>query len=139
MLKILKTVFAILVLMALAFPTFSKEIGNEMDHTGHVGKKIHETEIDGYQLAYHLLLLEKGASHHLMVYIKGPGGTKIKEAKLGFLIKGPDGAGQKVMAEGMKGAFGANVDFKAAGTYLIKMKALIGERKLIDAFTFETD
>lgn len=123
--------------LASAYPASSKETANEMDHSSHLGKKIHETAVDGYRLAYHLLELDKGAGHHLMVYITAPEGKKFEEAKLGFLIKGPDGSTQKLMAEGMKGAFGANVDFKTVGAYMIKMKAVIGVKKLIDAFTYE--
>jgi hypothetical protein len=135
--RILKLFAIVALLLTLAFPAASKETAGEMDHTGHVGENIHETNIDGYRLAYHLLELDRVPGHHLMVYITGPEGKKIEKAKLGFLIKGPDGSKQKLMAEGMKGAFGTNADFKAAGAYLIKMKALIGEKKLLDAFTYE--
>ncbi|MBW1789070.1 MAG: hypothetical protein JRK53_21065, partial [Deltaproteobacteria bacterium] len=133
--KILKIFVVAGLFLASAYPALAKETANKMDHSDHVGKMIHETSVEGYRLAYHLLELDKGVGHHLMVYVTGPEGKKIEGAKLGFLIKGPDGSKQKLMAEGMKGAFGANADFRVVGAYLIKMKAVIGEKKLLDAFT----
>ena len=59
------------------------------------------------------------------------------QGKVGYLVVGPDGRKQKVMAMAMKEAFGADVDFTAKGPYTIKIKALIGNAKLLDKFTYE--
>lgn len=72
-----------------------------------------------------------------MVYIMDPEGKEIEEAKVGFLVTGPDGSKQKLMAMGMKNAFGVDVNFKVKGTYLIKMKAVTGGKKLIDSFEYK--
>ena len=47
-----------------------------------------------------------------MVYVMDPDGHAVEEAKLGYLVEGPDGAKQKLMTMGMQGAYGANVNFK---------------------------
>ena len=46
-------------------------------------------------------------THHLMVYVMDPDGQAVQEAKLGYLVEGPDGTKQKLMAMGMQGAYGA--------------------------------
>jgi hypothetical protein len=38
---------------------------------------------------------------------------------------------------GMQGAFGANANFKNKGTYTVKTKFLIGDKKLLDSFSYE--
>jgi hypothetical protein len=108
-----------------------------MDHSGHVGEKIYEASVGDYQFAYHLVDLKEEDLRHLMVYIMAPEGKMADDAKVGFLVKGPDGSKQKLMAAGMKGAFGANVDFKAKGAYTIKMKLVTGGEKLFDEFIYE--
>jgi hypothetical protein len=109
----------------------------KMDHTEHVGKKIHESTVQGYRLAYHLLDLPNREAHHLMVYIVDPAGIAVTKAKVGYLVTGPDKAKQKAMAMGMKNAFGADVDMTVPGTYSIKTKALAGGKKLLDQFAYE--
>ena len=147
---ILNTVI-ILIAAALAIPAFSQEGGSTTDHSGHVGVLIHESTIEGYVFAYHLIDMKKGAAemknmkgakesdttHHLMVYVKDPDGRAVEGAKLGYLVVGPDSAKQKLMAMGMQGAFGANVDFKVTGTYTIKTKLQAGDKKLFDKFNYE--
>ena len=108
-----------------------------MDHTDHVGDKIHETSLQGYRLAYHLLELPGRDVHHLMTYIVDTNGQAITTAKLGYLVVGPNGGKQKVMAMGMKDAFGGDVNLNAKGNYIINMKALMGDVKVLDRFTHE--
>jgi hypothetical protein len=74
-----------------------------------------------------------------MVYIQNPEGSNISQAKVGFLIIGPDKSKQKLMAMGMKGAFGADVDLRKKGHYTIKTKAVTDEKMLIDKFVYESE
>ena len=113
--------------------------GKTMDHSQHMGEKIHESKVEGYQFAYHLLNMEDRATHHMMVYIMAPDGGQVEDAKVGYLVSGPDGTKQKMMAMGMKGAYGADLDFKQKGTYSVKMKAVTGDKKLLDEFTYEIE
>ena len=113
--------------------------GKTMDHSQHMGEKIHESKVEGYQFAYHLLNMEDRATHHMMVYILAPDGGKVEDAKVGFLVNGPDGTKQKMMAMGMQGAYGADLDFKQNGSYTVKMKAVTGDQKLLDEFTYEVE
>ena len=137
--------------VALVLPAISQNSGSAVDHSGHVGVIIHESEIEGYHFAYHLMDIQKGTAemkdmkgskeadttHHLMVYVKDPDGRAVEAAKLGYLVEGPDGAKQKLMTMGMQGAYGANVNFKSKGTYTIKAKFLAGDKKLLDRFNYE--
>ena len=137
--------------VSLVLPAFSQDSGSKMDHSGHVGVVIHESTIEGYGFAYHLIDIRKGTAemkdmkgskeadmtHHLMVYIMDPKGRAVEGAKLGYLVEGPDGAKQKLMTMGMQNAYGANVNFKNKGTYTVKTKFLIGDKKLLDRFSYE--
>ena len=145
--------FAVLIFfgVALAHQAFSQDSKSPTDHSGHLGVKIHESTIEGYGFAYHLIDIRKGTeemkdmkgpkeadmTHHLMVYVKDPDGRPAEGAKLGYLVEGPDGAKQKLMTMGMQGAYGANVNFKQKGMYTIKAKCLIGDKKLFDRFSYE--
>ena len=147
--------FAVLIFfgVALALPAFSQDSGSAIDHSGHIGVIIHESEIEGYRFAYHLIDIQKGTeemkdmkgpkeadmTHHLMVYVMAPDGNAIEGAKLGYLVEGPDGAKQKLMTMGMQGAFGANANFKTKGTYTVKTKFLAGDKKLLDKFSYEVN
>jgi len=113
--------------------------GKATDHSQHMGEKIHESKVEGYQLAYHLLNMKDRATHHMMVYILTPDGGKVEDAKVGYLVEGPDGTKQKMMAMGMKGAYGADLDFKQKGTYTVKMKAVTADKKFMDEFTYEVE
>ena len=138
---------------ALALPAYSQDSGSTMDHSKHVGVMIHESTIEGYRFAYHLIDIQKGTeemkdmkgpkeadmTHHLMVYVKDPDGRPAEGAKLGYLVEGPDGAKQKLMTMGMQGAFGANANFKTKGTYTVKTKFLAGDKKLLDKFSYEVN
>ena len=111
--------------------------GKTMDHSQHMGDKIHESKVEGYQFAYHLLNMKDRDTHHMMVYILAPDGGKVEDAKIGFLVNGPDGTKQKMMAMGMQGAYGADLDFKQKGSYTVKLKAVTGDQKFLDEFTYE--
>lgn len=144
-------VLPIVIGIALALPGFSQHSGSATDHSKHIGAVVHESTIEGYRFAYHLIDLRKDAdqlkgmegtqaadqTHHLMVYVMDPDGQAVKEAKLGYLVEGPGDAKQKLMAMGMQGAYGANVDFKQQGAYTIKVKCVIGAKKLFDRFSYE--
>ena len=137
--------------VALVLPALSQDSGSTIDHSGHLGIVIHESEIEGYRFAYHLIDIQKGTeemkemkgskeadmTHHLMVYVMDPDGLAVEEAKLGYLVEGPDGAKQKLMTMGMQGAYGANVNLKNKGMYTVKTKFLVGDKKLLDKFSYE--
>ena len=145
--------FAVLIYcgVALALPAHSQDSGSATDHSKHVGAMIHESTIEGYRFAYHLIdnrkpseemkdmkgSKEADTTHHLMVYVLDPDGRSVEGAKLGYLVEGPDGTIQKLMAMGMQGAFGANANFMTKGTYIVKTKFLAGDKKLIDKFNYE--
>ena len=120
----------------------------QMDHSAHRGPNIHNSSVDGYSLAYHLIdmrekmkdmenMPEMAATHHMMVYVTGPDGAVVGQAKVGYLVVGPDGNQQKLMAMGMSDGFGADVDFKAPGAYTVRTKAVTGDTTLLDEFTYE--
>lgn len=135
----------------LSFAAGSHDQGSATDHSEHVGAMIHESDIEGYRFAYHLIDMSKNPkmmegmkgtkdadkTHHLMVYVKDPQGRSVDGAKLGYLVEGPDGAKQKLMTMGMQGAYGANVNFNDKGMYTIKAKFLAGDKKLFDQFSYE--
>ncbi|MBE0618739.1 MAG: hypothetical protein IH608_12580 [Proteobacteria bacterium] len=128
--------------------------GQAMEHEARMGQKIHESTVEGYELVYHTMdnaaAMEKMKdmkgmqghdmsqmkSHHLMLYIVGPDGKPVDDAKVGYKVEGPAGE-QKTMAMGMEGGFGADVELKAKGTYEIKAKAMIGDKSLVDEFKYE--
>ena len=142
--KLVTAIFFSIVFSPMAF---AGEQEQKIDHSGHIGSKIHESVVADYQFAYHLIdrqeltksTKEMDKSHHMMVYIIDPEGRKVEEAKVGYLVKGPDGSTQKLMTMGMQGAYGADLNFKIKGTYTVKMKAVTGEKKLLDTFTYEVE
>ena len=120
----------------------------QMDHSGHRGPNVHNSMVDGHHLAYHLIdmrekmkdmenMPEMKATHHMMVYVTGPDGAVLAQAKVGYLVVGPDGQQQKLMAMGMSDGFGADVDFGAPGAYTVKTKAVANGTTLRDEFTYE--
>ena len=123
---------------------------HQMDHSGHRGAGIHDSSVDGYLFSYHLIDLrekmqdmenmpEMKATHHMMVYVASPDGAPVAEAKVGYLVIGPDGEQQRLMAMGMSGGFGADVDLGAPGAYTVKTKAVAGNTTLLDEFTYEVN
>jgi len=115
------------------------------DHTAHMGDLIHESAVEGYHLAYHLIDMQQHTAgmkdmpmtHHLMVFVQGPDGKAVTEAKAGYLVKNPDGTDQKVMTMAMNKGFGADVNLKAKGVYTIKAKIVAPDKQLLDSFPYE--
>jgi len=107
------------------------------DHPDGQGTHIHESTVDDYQFYYVLYHFPDRKTWHLMVSITAPEGAKVEQGKVGFLVTGPDGSKQKGMAMGMKGAYGADMDFGERGVYTVKTKAVFGDRKLFDRFKYE--
>ena len=127
----------ILLFCFLSSATLAYGDQTKMDHSTHTGKKIHESQVQGFQLAYHLLTLPGSHLHHLMVYIVDANRNAVTKGKVGYLVVGPNGGKQTVMAESMKTAFGGNVNFSMRGTYTIGTKAVFDDKKLLDKFVFE--
>jgi hypothetical protein len=120
------------------------------------GTMIREAKVEGYSLHYHLLnwkernILMKGmegmampgvdltgkATHHLLLYPQGTEGKGIPSAKVGFKITAPDGSVQTTLTMEMQGGYGADVVMPAKGTYIVKMRAVVGEKTIVDEFTF---
>lgn len=109
------------------------------DHSGHMGEKIHESTVEGYRFAYHLLDLPGRKAKHLIVYIIDTEGKPVNEAKVGYLVVDPGKNEQMVMAMAMKDSFGGDVDFSLKGKYTIKSKAVVGDKNLLDSFTYVVD
>ena len=117
------------------------------------GKQIHESTVNEYRLAYNLIGMggagaemegHKGhegpmPTHHLMVYIADPDGNPVHQAKVGFLIKAPEGKDQKVMAMGMAGGYGADISLRHPGKYTIRTKAVAGDETLLDTFKYNAE
>jgi hypothetical protein len=145
-------IISLILTISLALPLGAEE---KMDHSGmshdsHAGKLIRETTVKGYGITYRLIDMqarveemadapEMDATHHLMLYIHPPADQKIEKAKVGFLVEGPDGKTQKVMAMAMSGGFGADLDLSQKGGYTIKSKSVFGEVKLIDGFEYKIE
>ena len=129
-----------------------------MDPGARKGQMIHQSSVDNYQLAYHNIDMKEHMesmkdmpgmapmkdmdmsqmkSHHLMVYVVGADGKAVTDAKVGYMVTGPQGDVAKTMAMAMIGGYGADVDFATKGTYEIKLKAVVGETQLLDKFTYE--
>jgi hypothetical protein len=124
-----------------------------IDHSAHTGDNIHSSKKEGYTLAYHLIDMKAqmaamkehaqahdsgkmDITHHLMVYLTDANGNSVKDAKVGYLVVNPDGNKQKLMCMYMKGGFGSDISLKQKGTYTIKTKALSGDIKVMDQFSY---
>ena len=101
------------------------------DHPASQGVQIHTSIVDGYGLHYTLYDFPEQKTQHLMVNITGPDGKAVEEGKVGFLVTGPDGSKQKAMAMGMKGAYGANMDFSQKGVTALKQRRFSGTRSFL--------
>lgn len=134
---ILKYAMSIIISFTVVLPGLAEEKMKTMDHSGHAGVKIHESVVQGYHFAYHLLDLPGRKERHLMTFIQNPEGLSVTKAKVGYQINGPKNVMQKVMAMAMQDSFGGDVNFIKKGTYTVRMKALVGDRKLIDEFVYE--
>ena len=127
------------------------EMKEHGQHSAEWGPSIHESSVDGYTITYHLMdnraaMAKMGdmkghdmsqmKSHHLMIFIAEPEGTRVEDAKVGYKVEGPSGE-QKTMAMAMKGGFGADVELGSKGRYEIKTKAVVGEKAVLDEFKYE--
>jgi hypothetical protein len=139
---------ALTLLAACIHPAFAEE--------PYKGVLITEKTLAGYALRYSLLNLEerkavvKGmegmkmagmsdspdVTNHLALYIKGTDGKPVS-GKIGFNIKNPDGSAFKTLTMGLPGGYGADVIFKAKGSYKIQMKAVIAGKTINDEITYE--
>ncbi|NOY69551.1 MAG: hypothetical protein GXP53_08690 [Deltaproteobacteria bacterium] len=126
--------------------------GMNMDKNAHgnmnmMGTQIRTASVDGYEVAYHVMDMhaqmpdnpEMAGTYHLMVSFKDSTGKPVTSATVGYLVKGPDGKTQKAMAMTMGKSFGANLKLTEKGEYAITAKALIGDKKVIDRFTYALD
>ena len=121
--------------MTSVFPVVNLARGE--DHPNRKGVQIHTSTVEGFGFVYTLYHFPEKKTWHLMVAVTDPEGSEVEKGKVGFLVKGPDGAKQKAMGMGMKGAYGADVDIGEKGVYTVKTKAIIGDRKLFDEFSYE--
>ncbi|MBT3311120.1 MAG: hypothetical protein HN737_12000 [Desulfobacterales bacterium] len=121
-----------------------------MDNSDQLGKMIRKTVVDGYDISFRLIDMKErlkgmagmegmSMTHHLMVFIRNPQGHNLKDAKVGYLVKGPENSSRKAMAMGMKSGFGADMNFKEKGTYTISTKVVAGGKKLTDKFTYKVE
>ena len=110
--------------------------GQTQDHSGHIGLKIHESTVKGYDIAYHLVDLPGRIDKHLMAYVVDQQGNAVTKARVGFLLRGPDGREQKVMAMAMKDSFGGDIDLTSQGSYLVIAKVVHGGQVLLDNFRY---
>ena len=141
-----KFLISLLTLMLTALivtgTAFSME-EHDMDASEKIGKLFHKSTVDGYMLSYYLMDLreqqkkEMDKPHHIMVYIMDKDHQKVLEGKVGFMIKDSEGNSQKAMAMFMGEGFGITTDMKKKGIYTITTKAVIGDGKLMDKFTYE--
>jgi len=138
----------IVLMIALVSQGFSAEHKHKKgDHeTGN--SVIHESKVDDFGLRYELIdmaakmkempdMPEMKMTHHLMVFVKDAQGHAVTQAKVGYLIQGPDKSKQKTMCMAMSGGFGADVNFKAKGVYTVMVKVIAGDKKMKDTFEYE--
>jgi hypothetical protein len=119
--------------------------GHDMDKSGKIGDLFHESMQDGYMLSYYLMDLrdqkdadkEMDKPHHIMVYIMDKNHKPVLKGKVGFMIKDEGGNTQKAMAMYMSEGFGITADMKKKGVYSITTKAVLGDVKLMDNFSYE--
>lgn len=116
------------------------------------GVMIRDAKVDGFGMAYHLIdnaeEMKKASSkmdhsmmemksHHLMLYLSDSMGMAVTGATVGYLVVSPGGDKSQAMAMAMEGGYGADIDLKAKGKYTIKVKAVAGQKTLIDEFPYE--
>ena len=148
----------------LVFAQSSDMKGHDMTKSDKIGDLIHESVVDGYMLSYYFMDLrdqkdsktgshatgsmdmdksndmktkEMDKPHHIMVYIMDKDHKPVLKGKVGFMIKDAEGNAQKAMGMFMSDGFGTTVDMKKKGVYAITTKAIIGDKKLMDSFSYE--
>ncbi|TLN23651.1 hypothetical protein FDZ71_02600 [bacterium] len=151
----IKAVVLTLSLFAVASSALAMDHGAmKMGGAAPKGVMIRDVKVDGYQMSYHLIdnaaEMAKSAkgmemdhskmemkSHHLMLYLADPKGVAVKDATVGYLTVSPAGDKAQAMAMAMEGGYGADVELKSKGKYTVKAKAVIGQKTLIDEFSYE--
>jgi hypothetical protein len=148
---IITLIFATLILTGAAFASDDMK-DEDMSSSDKIGELFHESMVDGFMLSYYLMDLrdqkaddqkdkakkDMDKPHHIMVYIMDKDHKPVLKGKVGFIIKKGDTAPpQKAMAMYMSKGFGITADMKQKGVYSITVKALLGDTKLIDSFTYE--
>ncbi len=148
---------AVVTLLTISSPTLAmnhsqgKNMKGGADAAARPGENILNATVDGHQFAYYLIDMQKQmakmknqsqttgmkASHHLMVYVTKPDGQALDQAKVGYLVVGPDGAKQKQMGMKMRDGFGADLHMGEKGAYSVKTKALAGGKAIMHQFTYE--
>jgi hypothetical protein len=128
-----------------------KDVKGGADPAARPGENILNATVDGHQFAYYLIDMQKQmakmqnqsqmtdmkASHHLMVYVTQPDGQVLDQAKVGYLVVGPDGAKQKQMGMKMRDGFGADLQMGEKGPYSVTTKAVADGKTLMHRFTYE--
>ena len=145
-------VIALMIVLAplgFAADDSNKKDTPKIDHSSHnMGAYFHESAVDSFAFTYKLIDMtakiktmankpEMKDTHHLMVYVKDAHGHPVKQAKVGYMIQGPDNAKQKKMCMAMGGGFGADINFKAKGVYTVMVKVVAGDKNLMDKFEHE--
>ena len=138
--KTLTKTIMILISMLITSPVFAMDMN-------HGGDAIRTATVDGTTLTYQLIDMRESmkkmghdhamgdmATHHLMVYAKGPDGPV--KGKAGFSITGPDGKTKNTMCMAMGDGFGADIHLTGQGTYTIKTKVAGQGKSLMDEFTY---
>ena len=113
----------------------------------HDGKEIRTVTVDGATITYKLIDMRESmkkigeghgaqtmATHHLMIYAKGPDGPV--KGKAGYAVTGPDAKTEKVMCMAMNDGFGADIHMASQGAYTIKVKVAGQGKTLMDEFTY---
>ena len=153
--KILTSIFALVFAALLVTGSAIGMEGHDKMASDKIGELFHESTVDGYMLSYYLMDLRDQKSddkssdhsshgkkdmdkpHHIMVYIMDKNHKPVLEGKVGFMINDDKGNPQKAMAMYMSKGFGITADMKKKGIYSITTKALLGDVKLMDKFTYE--
>lgn len=133
-------------MMVLAVLLVSASFSAPAMDMGHDGDAIHTSTVDGITMTYKLIDMRESmkkmghsmgamATHHLMVFAKGPDGPVM--GKAGYVITDPDGKTEKAMCMAMGDGFGADIHMIQPGTYTVKTKvATEGGKTLMDEFTY---
>jgi hypothetical protein len=128
-----------------------KDMQGGTDPAVRPGDNILTATVDGHQFAYYLIDMQQSmdkmqkqsqmtgmqAGHHLMVYVTQPDGRVLDQAKVGYLVVGPDGAKQKQMGMKMRDGFGADLHMGEKGVYSVTTKAVADGKTLMHQFTYE--
>lgn len=124
------------------------------------GENIRQATVEGYRLEYYLLDLPgaaaaRGPTHHLMLYLAGPDGTPIQDAKVVYRVSSPGGPrpevtafyakGRRVTRAGadgaggvaMEGGYGADITLGDRAGYRVATQVAAGAVTLRDEFAYE--